>query len=332
MKIVLTCNIRHDESESSIEWDTPETVQSIVQALKDLGYEAWALDCGQEDVEQQLRKNRPDFVFNIAEGLSGISREAEIPILLEKLQIPYTGSAPDTLLYCLDKDKTKQILKSQGIPVPWGIVTTIPWKKIEFAEGIPYPVMLKPLYEGSSKGISNNNLVKDNDTLFKKTQALSEKWKQPILIEQFLPGREFTVALIGNPPNLKVLPIVEINFATLPKAANPIYSFEAKWIWDTVENPLDIFTCPAKLSKTLKNEIENISKKTFEVLGCRDWTRMDLRCDAAGKVNVLEVNPLPGIIPDPAANSCFPKAARAIGWDYRDLIREVLKAAMTRYQ
>jgi D-alanine-D-alanine ligase len=268
---------------------------------------------------------------NIAEGVSGISREAEIPTLLEKLQIPYTGSGPDTLRHCLDKDKTKQILKSHNLPVPWGIVATIPWKTLEFNKGMRYPVMLKPLYEGSSKGINNDNLVKDDQALFQKTQLLSEKWKQPILIEQFLSGREFTVALIGNPPNLRVLPIVEINFTMLPEEANPIYSFEAKWIWDTVEKPLEIFMCPAKISKSLQNEIENLAKKTFEVLECRDWARLDFRCDAEGKVHVLEVNPLPGIIPDPSANSCFPKAARAVGWDYRDLIREVLKAAMARY-
>ncbi|MBN2145636.1 MAG: ATP-grasp domain-containing protein [Candidatus Aureabacteria bacterium] len=332
MRIALTCNIRPaGYSEKYIEWDDPSTVETIIQGLKTLGHEAEVVDCMQRDaIEEKLTSIKPDFVFNIAEGLTGENRESVVPQLLEKLNIPYTGSGPETLMNCLNKSRTKTKLQKHGIPTATWCEIDKPLAKLP--EKMAFPVIVKPLYEGSSKGIHNDNLVDNNENLLKKTGELLEKFQQPMIVETFLNGREFTVAMLGNGDSLKVLPIVELNFDSLPAEANRLYSFEAKWIWDRTEKPLEIFTCPAKLSEELKDEIEATARNAFRILNCRDWCRIDLRQDASGKVNVIEINPLPGIIPDPHANSCFPKAARAKGLNYIDIINCVLTSAIERSQ
>ena len=151
------------------------------------------------------------------------------------------------------------------------------------------------------------------------------------MVEEFLDGREFTVAMLGNGSGLKVLPIVEINYSSLPAGMNPIYSYEAKWIWDTPESPLEIFKCPADIDNRLKDSIEKICRDAFNVLDIKDWCRIDIRLDMKGQPHILELNPLPGILPDPKSNSCFPKAARAAGMGYDGLINAVLETACKRH-
>jgi D-alanine-D-alanine ligase len=131
---------------------------------------------------------------------------------------------------------------------------------------------------------------------------------------------------------LNVLPIVEIKFDSLPAGVNRIYSYEAKWIWDRSDDPLDIFECPARIPTPLSDEIERICRKAYNVLRCRDWCRIDVRLDDAGQPHILELNPLPGILPKPEDNSCFPKAARAAGLGYDRLLQSVLGFAALRYQ
>jgi D-alanine-D-alanine ligase len=263
----------------------------------------------------------------MAEGLYGGSRESQIPAMLEMLRIPYTGSDPLTLALCLDKSLAKQVLFYHRIPTaPFGVVHDLK-KKQQFP---PFPLIVKPLSEGSSKGIGNSALVRTSKQLKEQISTVLTQYHQPALVEKYLPGREFTVALLGNGVDLQVLPIVEIQFEQLPATINPIYSYEAKWIWDTVESPLEIFACPAKVSPQLKKRIQAVCQAAFGVLRCRDWCRIDIRLDDTGEPNVLELNPLPGILPNPDANSCFPKAARTAGLSYNDLINRVLDIACQR--
>lgn len=328
-KIALTCNIRSsDAPEEFQEWDEPETVEAIAQSIRLLGFDVCIINCNGKDAEEQLRQFKPDLAFNIAEGLHGESRESEIPLLLEKLEIPYTGSGPQTLISCLNKAKTKEILRSRGVPTPSWFCSESPLSGLPPA--LTYPLMVKPLFEGSSKGIKNNSLVYNDRELLERTTEVVNTYHQPYIVEEFLTGREFTAAMIGNGDSLEILPVVEINFEELPKDATPIYSYEAKWIWDTVEKPLHIFTCPAKTDSALQKEILDTVKNAFIATGCRDWARIDLRQDRNGKINIIEINPLPGIIPDPDANSCFPKAARAAGLKYGDIVKKVLDAAFKR--
>jgi len=281
-----------------------------------------------EEAFEKFRSMRPDFVFNIAEGLHGPSREAQIPAMLEMLQIPYLGSDPLTLGICLDKARAKEILAYNRISTaPFTVVRSM----AEFEDvRVRFPSMVKPLHEGSSKGIYNSSVVRTTGELEREVEKVLRTYNEPALVEEFLSGREFTVALLGNGGDVRVLPIVEIKFDALPAGVNPIYSYEAKWIWDSSDAPLEIFECPATLDPALQEEISSLCVNAYRVLGCRDWSRIDVRLDAAGRAHIIEVNPLPGILPKPEDNSCFPKAARAAGMSYNQLINAVLDIALQR--
>lgn len=308
------------------EWDTMETVNAIRKAIEEV-YPVLMIEAN-ESAYGKLQKTRPDFVFNMSEGLYGVSREAQIPAMLELLRIPYLGSDPLTLAVCLDKSRAKEILSYHGIRTA---AFTVIGRIEEFEDAkVKFPAMVKPLHEGSSKGIYNSCVVHNTEELEKEVRTVLTTYGEPALVEDFLPGREFTVAMLGNDDEVQVLPVVEIKFDALPPGVNHIYSFEAKWIWDTTDNPLDIFECPASLSPDLQQKIESICRKTYRILRCRDWARIDVRLDAKDEPCIIEINPLPGILPRPEDNSCFPKAARAAGIQYNLLVQRVLNIAMDR--
>ncbi|MDQ6690646.1 MAG: D-alanine--D-alanine ligase [Gemmatimonadota bacterium] len=310
------------------EWDSPTTIAAVESALSKLG-RVTRIEA-KEDFPERLRREKPDIVFNIAEGFDGVNREAHVPAICEFYGIPYSGSDPFTLSLCLDKARTKETLAFHGIPSPRFVVVRKRDELPSAAEKLRFPLFVKPLHEGSSKGITDRNLCADRPQLLTQARLLLENYNQPVIVEEYLPGKEFTCAVLGNDDEAAVLPIVGMNFETLPEGALPIYSFEAKFIWDRPENPLDIFQCPARISTALQKSIERVTLDAFRVLGCRDWARIDVRLDGAGVPNVLEVNPLPGILPDPADNSCLPKAARAAGIGYDELIQSCLKLAAAR--
>ncbi len=334
LNVGLTYNIKRPVDLSSgqpedfyIEFDDEDTVNAIAEALSKNGCEVTKIEAD-EEAYNKLQNLRPDIVFNIAEGLRGESRESQIPAMLEMLGIPYTGSGPLTLAIALDKALTHQLLSVNSIPSPNFQVFLTPNQKK--CRKLQFPLVVKPLAEGSSKGIRNKSLVKDERSLREQVSWVIDTYKQPAIVEEFIPGREFTVGLIGN-EKPTVLPIVEILLEKLPSKASPLYSYEAKWIWDVPEKPLDIFRCPAEISTELEKEIKQIAAKTFKVLNCRDLCRIDIRVDRAGKPRILEVNPLPGLIPDPDAHSCLPEAANAAGFTYEQLICTILWHALKRY-
>jgi D-alanine-D-alanine ligase len=313
-------------SDAQAEWDAPETIAAVQAALEER-HEVISIDAG-EDAYGALQKTRPDIVFNMAEGVSGPCREGYIPSILEHLKIPYTASDPLTLNICLDKSRTKEILAYYGLPTSRFRVV----HDHDFSfNSLHYPLMVKPLYEGSSIGIRDNSLVKTQREMCERVSWLLENYREPALVEEFLPGREFTAAVMGNGNRAQVLPLVEILFDSLPAGVNPIYSYEAKWIWDQSANPLKIFECPARVTPELRAEIETACLRAYQVLRCRDWCRIDVRLDGAGRPHILELNPLPGILPKPEDNSCFPKAARAAGMNYNQLVNAVLDIACKRY-
>jgi D-alanine-D-alanine ligase len=310
------------------EWDSVETITAVKSALE--RHHRVSLVEADRFAYEQLVPLRPEFVFNMAEGFNGPSREAQIPTLLELLEIPYTGSDPLTLCICLDKSRTKEILRYHGIPTaPFAVVSE--GRQLQ-AIRLGHPLIVKPLYEGSSKGIFNSSVVQTPQELEAEALRVIQSYRQPALVEEFLPGREFTVALLGNGSNLRVLPIIETKFDDFPPQAYPINSFEAKWLWDTTDRPLNVLECPARISSSLEREIENMCRRIFGLLRCRDWCRIDLRLDTAGIPNVLEVNPIPGVLPNPEEHSFFPTAAAAAGLEYDELINEVLNLAVDRYQ
>jgi D-alanine-D-alanine ligase len=335
-----------DSTDEFAEWDSVATIDAVASALGQLG-EVIRLEAT-ADFPRALRETRPDIVFNIAEGLRGVNREAHVPAICEFFGVPYSGSDPLTLSLCLDKARTKEILAYHGVPTAaFALIATaeeIPALRsriravhhVTKAHVVPserplhLPLFVKPVHEGSSKGITEKNLCRTLQELEQQIDFLLETYRQPVLVEEFLPGDEFTCAILGNGDAATVLPLVGMNFAALPDGAVPIYGFEAKWLWDRPENPLEIFSCPAPVSDQKRHAIESVVLRAYRVLGCRDWSRIDVRLDAAGVPNVVEVNPLPGILPNPEDNSCFPKAARAAGLSYDELIQSCLRHAAER--
>ncbi len=334
LRVGLTFNLKRqvkpDEGlpeDFYIEFDEEETVNAIADALEKGGCSVAKIEAD-EEAYGKLKSLKPNIVFNIAEGIRGESRESQIPAMLEMLGIPYTGSGPLTLAIALDKALTHRLLSVNGVPSPEYQVLTNPDQKL--AKKSMFPLVVKPLAEGSSKGVRSSSLVRDEERLRKQVSWVIETYKQPAIVEAFLPGREFTAGLIGNIEPV-VLPLVEILLDRLPSGASPLYSYEAKWIWDVPEKPLDIFRCPADTSKELETRIRYIATRTFKVLNCRDLCRIDVRLDYKGEPRVLEVNPLPGLIPDPDAHSCLPEAASVAGLTYDELICTILWQALKRY-
>ena len=345
MRVALLANIqpegmdlwnRHTDGGSDdtfAEWDTPETIEAVRAALASHpDVECEVVEAIPEVALPRLMVRKYDIVFNLAEGMRGADREAQFPAVLEMLGVPYTGSAPWTLATTLDKVRTKETLAFHGVPVGKFASTTDRAASLAtLVPGCEYPVMVKPVSEGSSKGVTNSSFVKNDIELRAEISRIIKEYHQHAIVEEFLSGREFTVAVLGNGSEARVLPIVEIKLSSLPAEANAIYSYEAKWVYDTVEHPLDIFQCPADLTPPLEAEIKDVVLRGYHSLGCRDWSRIDVRLDKEGKANIIEVNPLPGILPNPEDNSCFPKAARTAGMSYNEMMLAVLRAGCKRY-
>lgn len=308
------------------EWDEPETIDAVAAALATVG-EVIRLEAT-ESFPAALLAARPDFVFNIAEGLYGPNREGHVPAICEFFGIPYHASDPLALSLCLHKGRTKEILQQHGVPTAPFVLA----RSRDDARNValPFPLFAKPAMEGSGKGVSVRSLCHHRAELVARVEELLETYRQPVLVETYLPGPEFTVAILGNGDEARCLPIVGMRFDVLPAGAPPVYGYEAKWLWDTVANPLDLFECPARIPEALREEIEAVSLAAYRALDVRDWCRIDVRCNATGRPNIVELNPLPGILPNPRDNSCFPKAARTAGMSYDDLIRTVADIAWRR--
>ena len=304
------------------EYDSPETVEIIGRALESRGHTVIRLGGGVALLDS-LRREKPDFVFNIAEGRGNYrSREAQVPSLLEMLDIPYTGSDPATLAVCLDKPLTKKLVGAEGICTPrWRVIADEdelgrgPW------DGLPFPAIVKPACEGSSKGIRLTSLAKDARQAEKEVRRVLESYHQPVMIEEFIGGDEVTVGIIGNTPP-KLVGMMSI----LPKkrVEHFVYSVEVKR--DYV-NLVDYESPPSLPPATLAG-LEAASIKAFEVLGCRDFARVDFRIGGDGTPYFIEINPLPGL----GTYSDLVIMAIKMGWTHGGLITAVLDAALERYQ
>jgi D-alanine-D-alanine ligase len=308
------------------EWDSLETITAISDALRSRGDEVELIEAD-EDAYRKLSDIKPEIVFNVAEGYYGPSRESQIPSILEMLNIPFTGSDSITTGICHDKSRCKEILSYYKIPNPEFFISN----GLLNGYNKKFPKFVKPLHEGSSKGIYNSSVVNNEKELKREVERIKDIYKQDALVENFIPGKEFTVAMLGNGEDVRVLPVIEINLDEVPAGFNKIYSYEVKWFFDTRENKLDIFRCPADIDEKLYSAIEKICRNTYKILRIRDWARIDIRLDEEGIPNIIEINPLPGVLPDPDDNSCYPKAARTAGMNYEDTINAVLIEAKKRY-
>jgi D-alanine-D-alanine ligase len=327
--VAFCCNTRTSEDEFNIEFEPEETIEHVKNGIKSAGWEYIQIEAN-EDCYEMLKKIRPDIVFNRAEGLRGESRESHIPAFCEMLNIPYVGSGIMTNAIGLDKPTTKMILEYYGLKTAPFQVFDSPVEPLK--SGLKYPLILKPSHEGSSIGINWDNVVYDEESMRSKLEEMLEIYKQPILIEKFIDGREFSVGLVGNSSKYedpKVLPILEVDFSGFPEELGRVLGQKAKSIFDDSSN----YKCPANIDDALRRRLEEHAKASFKVLNCKDWARLDYRLDEDGELYFLEVNTLPGIDYDVKRDelSFYPMMWYALGKKYPDMVREVIEAAIRRY-
>ncbi|MGM0575446.1 MAG: D-alanine--D-alanine ligase family protein [Myxococcota bacterium] len=304
--------------EDEAEFDSPATIEALSDALASFGHDVLPLEAT-PDLLGHLQHARLDVAFNIAEGLRGRSREAVVPALLELLDIPYTGSDPATLALTLDKGLAKRIVREAGVPTPRFAVLTSPRQRLP--RDLRYPVIVKPVAEGSSKGVVGRSVAEDEADAREAAGALLDRYGQPALVEEFLPGREFTVGLLGD-RRPEVLPLMEIVFGE-QGTPHPVYAFAHKQdAADAVR-----YEVPARVEPALRREIASVALRAFRALGCRDVARIDLRLDRDGRPGFIECNPLPGLTPG-WSDLCL--IAEAAGMDHASLVGRILRPALRR--
>lgn len=319
IRVGFTYNVkRTSNGDVEAEWDPPETIIAIANALARQGHIVVHLEAT-PDLPRVLAEADVDLIFNIAEGVEGRNREAQVPALCELLGIPYTGSDSATLAIALDKALGKKVLLQHDILTPRFQLMESARERL--SPEMRFPLIVKPNAEGSSKGIGSTSVVDTEEELREKVRDCVEKYRQPALVEEYIAGREFTVGLLGD-KRPRVLPPMEIKFK---KADNPrpVYDYAVKQEWEQYV----YYECPAKLTEAEQKAIEKIARATFWALDCRDVARVDLRMDSEGRIYVLEVNPLPGLTPD---YSDLVLIAKACGMEYDQLIAEIMTGGLRR--
>jgi len=317
LSVGLAFNMKRVSSDDTeAEYDSPATIDALARAIESHGHHVVPLEAN-ADFPRALLASKVDVVFNIAEGIRGRNREAQVPSLCELLGVPYTGSDSATLSICLDKGLAKRLLKDVDTP-EWQVLVTGREKLRAFR----YPVIVKPNAEGTSKGITSKCVVDDEAGVRAVAREIVEKYGQPALVEEYVFGRELTVGLLGE-RRPRVLPPMEVVF--LQPKERPVYDYECKQDWQRFVR----YDVPAHVTKDELRAIERACRATFGALGCRDVARVDLRLTPSGKVYVLEVNPLPGLTPD-YSDLCL--IANGAGMEYRTLIGDILSGAIKRWR
>jgi D-alanine-D-alanine ligase len=343
LRVAVLCNRKHSivvapdaPPDALAEYDAEVTLESILQALHEAGHEAFFLEAD-ETLLDTLRATRPDICFNIAEGLHGDSRESHIPALLEMLGIPYTASKVLANAISLDKAMTKQIWRDSGLPTaPFQLFRT---GDAPLDPALSFPLFVKPVREGSGMGINANSIVHDEPTLREQVAWVLATYRQPALVESYLPGREFTVGLIGNrrlpgQPALSdfydengfhIFPILEID--TQKGVVRGIYNAQAKG-YDIHAEEAPGYLCPADIPAELEARLRVLALTAHEAIGSADVSRVDFRCGPEGEPYLVETNTLPGLNP---LVSDIVIAANAEGVTHATLITEILNLARRRY-
>jgi len=299
------------------EFDSASTIEAIARALTELGHEVERVGHVRALAARLVAGWRCDLVFNIAEGVAGFGRESQIPALLEAYEIPYTFSDPLVCALTLHKGMAKHVARGCGVPTPaFELVTTAAEAA---AVALPLPLFAKPVAEGSSKGVTGKSLVTSKAALVEICSELLEKYRQPVIVEEYLSGREFTVGVLGTGHDARALGTLEV--VLLEGADAGVYSYRNKTQWENIVRYGLLESSP------LRTEVESVALATWRCLGCRDGGRVDVRLDGGGRAQMLEVNPLAGLAP---GYSDLPNMAEMAGMSYRDLIGEIVRCASAR--
>jgi D-alanine-D-alanine ligase len=303
-----------------------EEIGAVEEAIHTLGHECFVVAVRDEifTVIHWLREIHPDVVFNLCESVYGNSCwEMNIPALLELFHIPYTGSPPLTLGLCQDKGKVKDILLSQRIPTPRYQIVDQPSSSIPSAL---FPMIVKPLHEDGSLGISKESVVSDDQALERQIRYVLERYHQAALVEEYIDGRELNVSLLETDGRIFVLPISEIDYSEFPAGIPRICGYEAKWMPESLEYQRSKPVCPAPLDEEVKRRMESIATRVFRLFRCRDYARVDLRLNPRNEIYVIEVNPNPDISPQ----SGMTRSIKAQGMTYTEFIGNILDRAFQR--
>jgi D-alanine-D-alanine ligase len=324
LKIGMTYDLRDDYlaegygEEETAEFDRPETIDAIEKALKELGFETERIGHIRSLARRLVQGDRWDMVFNIAEGLRGFGREAQVPAILEAFDIPYTFSDVLVLSMTLHKGMTKRVIRDLGIPTPdFDVIET---EDQIAGVRLPFPLFAKPVAEGTGKGITAASKIETREALERVCRSLLTAFRQPVLVETFLPGREFTVGIIGTGTDAFATEIMEV--VLKPQAERDVYSYFNK------EN----FAALVEYRVVDDSEARQAGETAlvaWRSLGCRDAGRMDLRSDATGRPNFMEVNPLAGLHP---RHSDLPIIFGLMGKTFSQLIDLIMRSALKRLQ
>ncbi len=319
MHIGLVYDLRDDYrklgygGEDIAEFDSESTIEALEEAIASHGHTVERVGNIWRLTEMLAAGKRWDMVFNIAEGLHGTAREAQVPALLDAYNLPYTFSAPEVMILCQDKALAKTIVKAAGVPVADSVIIRDAAECAHVA--LPWPLFAKPLAEGTGKGVSDRSKITSPAQLEEVCADLLRRFRQPVLVETFLPGREFTVGILGTGAASRSIGTLEV---VLKAGAERVgHTYHNK---EHCETLIDyVFVCDAVARKS-----EEIALAAWRILGCRDGGRIDLRCDASGHPVFLEANPLAGLHP---THSDLPILAEQVGIPYRALIGEILASA-----
>ena len=322
LRVGITYDLRQDylaqgfSEEETAEFDRIDTIQAIEQALKDLGFKTDRIGNIFNLTQRIANGESWDLVFNIAEGLKGFAREAQVPALLDAFNIPYTFSDPLVLSIALHKALTKRVMRDLGIPTPDFFV--VENRSDIDVVNLPFPLFAKPIAEGTGKGVTPASKIHSPHELKNVCTNLLINYNQPVLLETFLPGREFTVGILGTGNNAEAIGTLEI---VLREQAEPTaYSYVNKErCEDLVEYRM--------VNEPLSHKAQEIALKAWQGLGCRDAGRVDLKVDINETLNLIEVNPLAGLHP---AHSDLPILCQAVGISYRHLIGRIMISALNR--
>jgi D-alanine-D-alanine ligase len=299
------------------EFDSPETIAALESALRAGGHEVERIGHVRALAAKLVGGWRCDLVFNIAEGVAGFGRESQVPALLEAYEIPYTFSDPLVCALTLHKGMAKHVARGSGVPTPSFVLVSRPEEAA--AVTLPLPLFAKPVAEGSSKGITAKSLVRSRAALVEVCTELLERYRQPVLVEEYLSGREFTVGILGTDDGARALATLEVML--LEKADAGVYSYRNKTQW---EGLVDYRLLEAG---ALCAEVESVALAAWRCLGCRDAGRVDVRLDGTGRAQMIEVNPLAGLMP---GYSDLPIMAERTGMSYEALIAEIVRHASAR--
>ena len=324
--MAFCCNTRVADDEFNVEFEPEETIEHVGNAIEEAGWEFQLIEAD-EDCYENLRRLRPDMVFNRAEGLRGESRESQVPAFCEMLGIPYVGSGPKTLAVCLDKAWTKTFVAARGVDTPDFEVLAVP-ADVDGCR-MDFPIILKPNAEGSSIGINEDNVVRDHETFVIKAKQMLNTYRQPILAEQFIAGREISVGMIGrNGSGPEILPLLEVDFSRMPESVGNVFGQIAKTEYDDMSH----YLCPARVNPGLEAVVKAEALRVWRSLGIRDFVRIDFRVDEFGRPRFLEANPLPGMDFNLKENdfSFFTLMAFRGGYDFDSLVAALIDSAMGR--